>query len=400
MAVRRGVIVSGLGVTQVIAWGSTYYLPAVLAEPIARETGWPQTWVIGGLSLGLLVAALISPLVGRKIDHKGGRVVLSLSAIAISMGQLGLAISTTLAFYMMAWSLIGLGMGAGLYNAAFATLGAIYGREARIPITTLTLFGGFASTFCWPVSAFFVSTMGWRGACVAYAAIILFVVLPIYLFVVPGKSENLGTRDKDSTQTQKEEARERPSPFIFATLSLTVTIAAFISSLLSVHLLTILQAGGISLAASVSLGALVGPSQVAARTIEMALARFHHPVWTKVTSVSCLAIGLFALWGDFTIIPIALAFYGAGIGLESVARGTVPLALFGSNEYATLMGKLAMPSMLAQALAPLIGAMLLEWIQANGTLAVVASLAAINVALTLLLVLKISEISNAKRRLF
>ena len=101
MAIGRGVIVSGLGVTQIIAWGSTYYLPAVLAEPIARETGWPQTWVIGGLSIGLLVAALISPLVGRIIDHKGGRFVLSLSALAISMGQLGLATSTTLVFWLI-----------------------------------------------------------------------------------------------------------------------------------------------------------------------------------------------------------------------------------------------------------------------------------------------------------
>ena len=391
MATRRGVIVSGLGVTQIIAWGSTYYLPAVLAEPIARETGWPQTWVVGGLSIGLLVAALISPLVGRTIDRKGGRFVLSFSAIAISMGQLGLATSTTLALYMIAWILIGLGMGAGLYNAAFATLGRIYGSEARTPITTLTLFGGFASTVCWPISAFFVSSMGWRGTCVAYAAMILFIVLPIYLFVVPRVSKDFDARDKTSVQTQMEENRKRPTSLIFATLSLTMTLAAFISSLLSVHLLTILQAGGISLAASVSLGALVGPSQVAARTIEMALARFHHPIWTKFASVSCLAIGLFALWGDFTIIPIALALYGAGIGLESVARGTVPLALFGSNEYATLMGKLAMPSMLAQAFAPSIGAMLLEWRQANGTLAVAASLAAINVALTLFLVLKLSK---------
>jgi hypothetical protein len=194
-----------------------------------------------------------------------------------------------------------------------------------------------------------------------------------------------------SIQIQKEEPEKRPTTLIFATLSLTLTLAAFISSLLSVHLLTILQAGGISLAASVSLGALVGPSQVAARTIEMVLARFHHPIWTKVASVSCLAIGLFALWGDFTPIPIALALYGAGIGLESVARGTVPLALFGSKEYATLMGKLAFPSMLAQALAPSVGALLLESRQANGTLAVVALLACINVTLTLFLVLKISK---------
>ena len=391
MAISRGVLVSGIGFSQIIAWGSTYYLPAVLAEQITLDTGWPQAWVIAGLSVGLLVAALISPLVGRTINHKGGRTVLSLSAIAIGMGQLGLATSTTLVFYMIAWTLIGLGMGAGLYNAAFATLGRIYGSEARNPITTLTLFGGFASTVCWPISAYLASNIGWRGTCVAYSAIMFFIVLPLYLFVVPQISKGFETVDQTSMQRQMEETPKRPTLLIFATLSFTLTLAAFISSLLSVHLLTILQAGGLSLAASVSLGALVGPSQVAARTIEMAFARFHHPIWTKVASVNCLAIGLFALWGDLTIIPIALVFYGAGIGLESVARGTVPLALFGSSEYATLIGKLAMPSMLAQALAPWIGAILLDWGQANGTLAVVASLAAINMALTLFLVFQISK---------
>jgi hypothetical protein len=121
---------------------------------------------------------------------------------------------------------------------------------------------------------------------------------------------------------------------------------------------------------------------VASRTIEMAIARFHHPIWTKLASVSFVALGLSALWTGLPIIPAALASYGAGIGLESIARGTLPLALFGASGYATLMGRLAMPSLLAQAAAPWIGAVLLERLGAHGTLAVVAGLALVNVALT------------------
>jgi hypothetical protein len=174
----------------------------------------------------------------------------------------------------------------------------------------------------------------------------------------------------------------KPSLALLATLAVTLILAATISSLLSVHLLTILQAGGMALAAAVGLGALVGPAQVAARTIEMAIARYHHPIWTKLASVSFVAIGVSALWAGLPLIPVALAFYGAGIGLESIARGTLPLALFGASGYATLMGGLAMPSLFAQAAAPWVGALLLERIGAHGTMAVVASVAALNVALT------------------
>ena len=376
----RRAVISALGVTQILAWGSSYYLPAVLAAPIARDTGWPLTWIVGGLSFGLLMAALISPHVGRTIERRGGRQVLALSAVAIGAGQIGLATAPTLPLYVAAWLIIGLGMGAGLYDAAFGTLGRLYGRDARAAITTLTLFGGFASTACWPLSAFLVSTCGWRGTCLAYAAIQLCFSLPLYLLVIPRVAAAEPAHASATPATVEPSAR--PSPALLVTLAVTLTLAATISSLLSVHLLTILQAGGMALAAAVGLGALVGPAQVAARTIEMAIARYHHPIWTKFASVSFVAIGVSALWAGLPLVPVALAFYGAGIGLESIARGTLPLALFGASGYATLMGKLAMPSLLAQAAAPWIGALLLEHADAHGTLAVVMSVAALNVVLT------------------
>ena len=141
----RRAVIGVLGLTQVLAWGSSYYLPAVLAAPIARDSGWPLTWIVGGLSFGLLVAALVSPRVGKTIECNGGRLVLAASAAAIGIGQVGLAVAPNLAGYIVAWLVIGVGMGAGLYDAAFAALGRLYGPDARSAITTLTLFGGFAS---------------------------------------------------------------------------------------------------------------------------------------------------------------------------------------------------------------------------------------------------------------
>ncbi len=380
----RRIVVATLGVTQILAWGSTYYLPAVLARPIAQDTGWPLSWVVGGLSLGLLVAALISPRVGASIERYGGRPMLAMSAVAIGMGQVGLAIAPNLTTHIVAWLIVGVGMGAGLYDAAFGALGRLYGRDARAAITTLTLFGGLASTVCWPLSAFMVSEVGWRGACLVYAAIQFAVALPLYLLVIPRTAEAEGP-NLHNKNTAHSPITAKPSVTLLVTLAVTLTLAAALSSLMSVHLLTILQSTGMTLAAAVGLGALVGPCQVAARTVEIAVARFHHPIWTKIASVSFVALGVSALWTGLPLIPLALAFYGAGIGLESIARGTLPLALFGPSGYATLMGRLAMPSLLAQAAAPWVGAMLLERIGAHGTLAVVASVAALNVALSICL---------------
>ncbi|MER8571404.1 MFS transporter [Mesorhizobium sp. M1338] len=381
-AVVRGrrTIITTLGVTQIMAWGSSYYLPAVIAPAVALGTGWPLAWVVGGLSLGLLTAGVISPHVGSSIERHGGRNVLAFSAGCIGLGQIGLAVAPNLAAYIIAWLVIGLGMGAGLYDAAFGTLGRLYGHGARSAITTLTLFGGFASTICWPISAFLLGEIGWRGTCLAYAAVQLCLALPLYLVILPRGLPQPAAKAA-SSRAVTPALQTGSNLTIMIVLAATLTLAAVISSMLSVHLLTILQRSGMTLAAAVGLGALVGPSQVAARTVEMVIAPLHHPIWTKFASVTFVAIGVSALWLGMPIIPLALAFYGAGIGLESIARGTLPLAIFGSNGYAKLMGRLAMPSLIAQAAAPSLGALLLERFGAYGTLATLSGLALINVAL-------------------
>jgi hypothetical protein len=269
-------------------------------------------------------------------------------------------------------------MGAGLYDAAFATLGRLYGHDGRSAITMLTLFGGFASTICWPISALLLIKIGWRGTCVAYAAVQLVVALPLYLYFLPRKAPI--RLDSPAPVLGGSELRQSKVRLALL-LATTLTFASLISALLSVHLLNILQAGGMTLAAAVAFGALVGPSQVAARAIEMAIARYHHPIWTKIASASLVAMGVCALYAQLPILSVALMLYGAGIGLESIARGTLPLALFGSVGYATLMGRLAMPSLLAQAAAPFVGALLLARMGAVTTTGTLAGIAVLNVVL-------------------
>jgi MFS family permease len=379
-----GVIVTTLGVGQIFAWGSSYYLPAVLAKPIADDTGWPPAWVVGGLSLGLLAAGLVSPWVGRTIERRGGRPVLAVSAVLLAAGLGTLAIAQTIPVYLAAWLILGIGMGAGLYDPAFATLGRLYGEAARPAITALTLFGGFASTVCWPLSALLVTHLGWRGTCLAYAAFHLAVSLPVYLLALPRETDG---KAEPAIGSGASEAAPAPSiactRFVVAVLAITITLSAMISTLLSVHLLTILQSRGIGLTAAVALGALVGPSQVGARAIELFIARYHHPIWTKLVSTVLVAIGVAALWASLPMLALPLVFYGAGIGLESIARGTLPLVLFAGRRYAAVMGRLAMPSLIAQAAAPSIGAALLGAYGADGTLAALTAVAVINVILAI-----------------
>ena len=378
----RVVIISVLGVTQIFAWGSSYYLPAVLAKPIAVDTGWSLPWVVGGLSLGLLIAGLVSPWVGRAIARRGGRPVLAVSAGLLAVGLSALALAHSLPAFLTAWLLVGLGMGAGLYDPAFATLGRLYGRGGRSAITTLTLFGGFASTVCWPLSAFLDAHLGWRGVCLVYAGFQLAVhYRPTCSFCRVNLSGPRLCQCRRFLPTDPPRTPDLQGGALFLLMAATITLSSVISTTLSVHLLTVLQAKGLTLAAAVGLGALVGPSQVAARTVEMVIARYHHPIWTKVASTSLVAAGLAALWIGVPIIPLALALYGAGIGLESIARGTLPLAVFGSERYPVTMGRIAMPSLIAQAAAPSIGTALIEGGGVDGAMVVFVAASGVNVAL-------------------
>ena len=277
-------------------------------------------------------------------------------------------------------------MGAGLYDAAFAALGKLYGRDARAPITNLTLFGGFASTVCWPLSALLAETFGWRGACLIYAAMHLAISLPLQVAVLPPLSAGRPHRPHASSAGPDAE-RARPAQSIphqraiFALLALVLTVSAGIGSIVVVHLLIFLQARGADFALAVTLGTLFGPAQVGARLVERLFGARYHPIWTMVASCALMLIGLALLLGEFAILALAILLYGGGYGIMWIARGTLPLSLFGPDRYATLMGRLAFPSLIVQALSPAAGAWLIERCGADVTMGVLTVFAAVNVGL-------------------
>jgi predicted MFS family arabinose efflux permease len=382
MSASRPVTITALGIAQILGWGTSFYFPAVLAPPIVADTGWSLLWVVSGTSIGLLVAGLIAPRVGAVIDRHGGRPVLALSSLLYAVGLTTIGLAPSLPVYLVGWVLLGGGMGTGLYDAVFAALGKLYGAEARTPITNLTLFGGFASTVCWPLSAFLAESLGWRGACFVYAAMHLVISLPLQMAMMPPLRSDAAGAQGNPAEAHSSEAPARPRErAIFVLLALVLTIASGIGSIVVVHLLIFLQARGADFAHAVTLGTLFGPAQVGARVVERLFGARYHPIWTMVASCGLMLVGLVLLVVGFPLLAITILLYGGGYGIMWIARGTLPLALFGPGRYATLMGRLAFPSLIVQALAPSAGAWLIERDGADVTIAALTGFAALNVVL-------------------
>jgi MFS family permease len=376
-------LISALGIMQIFAWGGTFYLPAILASSIARDTGWPLVWIVGGLSIGLVVAGIVAPRVGVAIDRHGGRYVLTISCVTIAAGLVVVGTAGTLWLYILGWMMLGMGMGAGLYDAAFATLGQIYGMKARSAITALTLWGGFSSTVSWPLSAWLLEAFGWRGTCFVYAGILLLICLPMIRLALPAYVRKSRRSDPGHVSV----------PFVFTPreqrqkvlIMMALMFAGAIGALVSVHLILLLSGRGLSIDEAVLIGALIGPAQVGGRILEAANRERHHPLWTLTIAVGLMALGMVLLASGFAATALAIILYGAGNGILSIAKGALPLASFGVERYARVMGQLARPSLLAQALAPA----LIAWLITDGDpqvpLLVLALLAIANVLVVAML---------------
>jgi hypothetical protein len=272
-------------------------------------------------------------------------------------------------------------MGTGLYDAVFATLGRLYGSEARGPITNLTLFGGFASTICWPLSAFMIEHVGWRIACLIYAALHVVVALPLQMAVVRPVKPGPQKADGDRSDKHGELPRIAHETLIFVLVALILSFAAGIGAIVIVHMMIFLQARGVDFAVAVTLGTLFGPAQVGARVIERLFGARYHPIWTMIGSCTLMAAGLLMLDFGFPVLVLTILVYGAGYGVSWIGRGTLPLALFGPVRFPRLMGRLAFPSLIVQALAPSAGALMIEVSGVEVTITTLTVLALVNLML-------------------
>ena len=378
MRARSTLTVAVLGTTQTLAWASSYYLPAILADPIAAGLGVSKALFFALFSASLLLQAAVGPMIGKAIDRHGGRGVLVLSNLVLAGGLGWLALTDGVVGLAGAWVLLGIGMALGLYDSAFATLTALYGLEARAPITGITLIAGFASTLGWPVSALLNQHFGWRGACLGWAAVNLLICLPMNRLLIPRPAGPV--RSAATAQT------EGPAPSNgMAVLAFVFGAVGFVTGAMAAHLPRLLELAGASAGAAIAAASLMGPAQVAARLFEFGVLKRLHPLVSTRLALLMHPLGagfLGALGGPAASIFALL--HGAGNGLLTISRGTLPLALFGPAGYGLRTGIIVAPARVTAAAAPLLFGLLLD-VMGMGALVVSAglSLAAL-AALTLL----------------
>jgi len=370
-----------LGVTQILAWGALFYPPVLTLPLIAQERGWSITFAMAGFSGGLLVGGLVAPLVGRLIDRFGGNYVMAGGSLAGAVGLMLLVVLEHPVAYAVTWMLLGAAMAASLYDPAFATLGRIFGAGARGPITLITFAGGFASTVSWPSSLLLLDQVGWRGTYLTYAALLALVAAPLHAFALP--------RERAEPAAAAAGKHAVAGPFLapnglaFLVVAVGFAAYAFIPSALSAHLLAMFGRSGIDAATAVFIGAMFGPSQVAARLVEFLFGGRLHPLTIARLAIFALLAAIVTLAVVGISPTVALAFIvlaGASNGLLTIARGTVPLYLFGAAGYGRTVGRIAAPSLAMQSVAPVVLALAIEHGSDRVALAVMALVACVSFA--------------------
>ena len=348
-------IVSALGLTQTLAWASSYYLPAIIADRMAPDTGVSTTWIFAAFSISLAISGLLGPRVGRTIDLLGGRGVLAVSNLVFATGLVLLAVSQGPVSLGVAWLVLGMGMALGLYDTAFATLGRIYGDTARGAITGITLIAGFASTIGWPLTAWGAEALGWRDTCLAWAVAHIAIGLPLNLLFIPKAA-------KPPHSVEKTALPQIAMDRTMWLLALAFAAGWTVSTAMAAHLPRILEAAGATTIQAVAAGALIGPAQVAARVLEAGFLSRFHPLLSARLSTLTHPIGaaLLLIGGGGLFSSAFTLLHGAGNGILTIARGTVPLAVFGPENYGYRLGLIGAPARITQAAAPLLFGVLIE----------------------------------------
>jgi predicted MFS family arabinose efflux permease len=351
-------VVWALSATQIVAWGSQFYAITLLAEPIAQATGWSREAVVGAYSLSLLVAGLASFPTGLALDRFGGRAVMTAGSVISALAFALIARVETLTEFYAGWALIGLAGAMTQYEAAFATIAAAFGAQARRGITVVTFAGGLASTVFWPVTAVLLSVFDWRRTCDALALFNLLLCVPLHALF-------LGDARPAKRAAGASAPRAKLSSVLgsaaFWWLAIAFTAHYFFGAAMAVHVVAILAAQGLGLATAVAVASLIGVMQVAGRVFEFVFGRNFSIQSVGLAAAAILPLALLMLASGSPILLLAFVVpYGACNGIFTIVRGEIPRVLFGGERYGAVSGALSAPALLARAAAPLIAASLIE----------------------------------------
>ena len=383
MIKRRHVLC--LGLSQLVCWGISFYLIGVFGELMVADLGWPPTLVYGGFSAALLTMGLTSPWVGRAIDRHGGGRVMAAGSVLTAAGCVGLAVAETLPLYYLVWVCLGVAMRATLYDAAFATLARLGGSGAQQPIAQITLLGGLASTAFWPIGHGLAEVFGWRGALLAYAGFAV-LTLPLHLAIPAHRHQDSAAPSPAAAEARPPATTGRTRLVAAALYALIITLINGLNAGLSAHMIAALTELGLAATLAVTVASLRGVGQSAARLVAILFAGWMRPTDLNLLAAAilpvCFTVGL-ASGGHLAAAVFFAFFYGAGNGLLSITRGTVPLVLFDLHDYGAYVGKLLAPSFVVAAAAPMAFAAVIERFGAVSAFVVAIALAAVVVAAAL-----------------
>ena len=376
----------GLGLTQIVGWGTTFLMPSVLGRHIERDLGLPSEIVYGGITVMFGVGALFAPRVGRLLDRTGARSVMTVGSILYALSLAALSFSQGLVTYLLCWAAMGIASTLALNTPASIALAQVAGAPARQAIAVLAIVGGFASTVFWPVSEALEVFFGWRGVLLIYAAIHLLVCAPVHLLMLPGRP-SIGTHATAGPGTAPVASDHTKR--IFLLLAIAFSCGAFIFTGFIVHAIGVLRGLGHDPASALLLASLIGPAQVAVRVFELAFGHRYSITSSTLFAAAVLPLGLglaFLAGGNFAVALLCLLAYGIANGLKAVLRATLPLALFGRAQFGTYLGRLALPQGIVSAAAPPVLAAVMANYGAEGVLALTFVVATVAFVATVMLV--------------
>jgi len=382
--------VVALGITQITAWGTSYYCLGVLAAPISQDTGWSRGFVFLGFTVALLTMGLVSSAVGRAIDRHGGRAVMTLGTVFVSAGLFALAHVHGQAAYLAVWAFLGLGMRLCLYDAAFAALVQVAPSRGRKAISYLTLFGAFASSVFWVVGHTLNAQVGWRQTLVLFALINLVVCLPLHWLGLARRetAEAAGPTGAATADVDGPPLEGRARSVAIILFALIMSLNGFVFGVISVQLVPLLEAAGLATAVAVWVASMKGVAQFGGRVVEISFARNLRAITVARIAVGVLPPSLLLLLAGTGSLPLIVAFtllMGASQGVITIVRGAVPLVLFGAKGYGAVLGVIATPILIVNAASPTVFAWIVDrWGWATGRVSLLVGCSAAWLAMELM----------------
>ncbi|WP_139020786.1 arsenite efflux MFS transporter ArsK [Agrobacterium arsenijevicii] len=376
-------IVSALGLTQIIGYGTLYYSFSILAPGMAKDLGLTLAQVFGVFSVSLFIGGLSATYIGRQMDRIGAARVMTIGSPLAALMLAVCAWSPSVAIFAVAIILLEVSSGMVQYQAAFASLVESDPRTASRSITYLTLIGGFASTIFWPISAALTGYLSWREIYLAFAGLNLFLCMPLHYWITrvakTGVNADSTIRTRETViGTLPAHARRRSMMLVsFAFAMLGFTLSAMLA-----HMVPMLGSIGLG-ATAVVIGSLFGPAQVLSRLINMVFGKSLSPPALAALSAILIVVGVLILLMTGDWLPGAVAFaicLGLGSGINSIAQGSLPLYLFGSEGYGAITGRMAAARLAVSAAAPFVFAAVMENVGIGFALAANACFGAISIA--------------------